>query len=247
MSVPPPVQTNTQSAPIILTIPTQNDVQSEKQHLLKLFPKNTILTLSIIQLVCGALAAITQLCLMGFTDYGVAFVSTGIWTGFFFGISGGVGLVASTRPSNASIVAFMVLSIISALFCLPLLVFAGIGYGDGRWNRYRPVNSRIVYGIQLLIGLLQGVVAIVASSFSCRAVCCGRKQYPGAVLFSSGTNADGQQFTTIPLNQVVQSVQPSSLPVDSTDFVDPENDKPPSYDNAAVNLPEDGDRYQRFE
>ena len=54
----------------------------------------------------------------------------------------------------------MVLSIISALFCLPLLVFAGIGYGDGRWNRYRPVNSRIVYGIQLLIGLLQGVVAI---------------------------------------------------------------------------------------
>merc|ERR1712241_1308729 len=203
MSVP--VQTNAQSAPIILTIPTQNDVQSEKQHLLKVFPKNTILTFSIIQLVCGALAAISQLCLMGFSDYGVAFVSSGIWTGFFFGISGGVGLIASTRPSNASIIAFMVLSIISALFCLPLLVFAGIGFGEGRWRGNRS-ESRIFYGIQLLIGLLQGVVAIVTSSFSCRAVCCGRKQYPGAVIFSSGTNPD-QQFTTIPLNQVAQSVQ----------------------------------------
>merc|ERR1712001_233061 len=134
---------------------------------------------------------------MGFTDYGVAFVSTGIWTGFFFGISGGVGLVASNRPSNATIIAFMVLSIISGLFCLPMIVLSAIGFGDQYRYRYSDGSVRSFYGLQLLIGLLQGVVAIIASSFSCRTVCCGRKQ-PGAVIFTSGTTNPGQQYTTIP-------------------------------------------------
>ena len=34
--------------------------------------------------------------------YFPAVVGTGIWTGFFFGISGGIGLVAANRPSTAS-------------------------------------------------------------------------------------------------------------------------------------------------
>jgi len=251
-----PVQNNVQPAPVILTIPNQNNTQSDKQHILKVFPKNTILTLSIIQLVCGALAAISQIVLLGISgryNY-IAGVGTGIWTGFFFAISGGVGLVASNRPSNCTVIAYMVLSIISALFSLPLIVLSGIGFGDGRRYRYGYSSGddsvyRSFYGLQLLIGLLQGVVTIIASSFSCRAVCCGRKQYPGAVIFSSGTNPD-QQYTQIPLNQIGQIVQaavPQPPPTaEATNFVEPENDKPPSYDTAAVNLPEDGNRYQRF-
>jgi len=149
-----------------------------------------------------------------------------------------------------SITAFMVLSIISALFSLPLIVLSGIGFGDGRRYRYGYSSGedsiRSFYGLQLLIALLQGVVAIIASSFSCRAVCCGRKQYPGAVIFSSGSNPD-QQYTQIPLNQIVQAAVPQPPPTaEATNFVEPENDKPPSYDTAAVNLPEDGNRYQRF-
>ena len=53
-------QINAQPAPIVLTIPTQNESQSEKQHILKVFPKKTILTFSIIQLTCAGLAAILQ-------------------------------------------------------------------------------------------------------------------------------------------------------------------------------------------
>ena len=35
------------------------------------------------------------------TEYYSAFgIGTGLWTGLFFGISGGVGLVALQRPSN---------------------------------------------------------------------------------------------------------------------------------------------------
>ena len=58
MSVPP--QNTTQPPPIVLTIPTQNDTKSEKEHILKLFPKRTILIFSIIQLVCAGLAGILQ-------------------------------------------------------------------------------------------------------------------------------------------------------------------------------------------
>ena len=101
----------------------------------------------------------------------------------------------------------MVLSIVSALFALPLIVFAGIGFGDSRRGRSRNFLSMIFYGIQLLIGLLQGVVAITTAAFSCRAVCCGRKSHPGAVIFTSGNTAGDQTFTTIPLNQIVTSAQ----------------------------------------
>jgi hypothetical protein len=208
-----PSQTNAQPqpAPIVLTIPTQNDTQSEKEHITKLFPKKYILTFSVIQLSCAALAAILQMFVIGFSDgyhYSeISHVGTGIWAGFLAGISGGLGLFASHRPSNGTIIAFMVLNIISVLFVLPLLVFAGIGFGGHRRNN---TFSIMCYGIQIVIGLLQGVVAITASAFSCRAVCC-RRQHPGAVIFSPGTNAE-QTFTTIPLNQIIQSTAQSAPP-----------------------------------
>merc|ERR1711936_192040 len=149
MSVPP--QNTTQPPPIVLTIPTQNDAKSEKEHILKLFPKRTILIFSIIQLVCAGLAGILQMCVIGidqgrYYTYFPAVVGTGIWTGFFFGISGGVGLVASNRPSHATIIAFMVLSIISGLFCLPMIVLSGIGFGDQYRYRYSDGSVRSFYG-----------------------------------------------------------------------------------------------------
>ena len=101
----------------------------------------------------------------------------------------------------------MVLSIVSALFALPLIVFAGIGFGDSRRGRSRNFLSMIFYGIQLLIGLLQGVVAITTAAFSCRVVCSRGKQNPGMVIFTSGNTAGNQTFTTIPLNQIVPSAQ----------------------------------------
>ena len=72
----------------------------------------------------------------------------------------------------------MVLSIISALFCIPLIVFAGIGFADAY------VVPRIFYAVQILIALVQLVVAIVTSAYSCRVVCCGKKLTPGQVMFS---------------------------------------------------------------
>ena len=134
-------------------------------------------------------------------------IGTGLWTGFFFAISGGVGLVAFQRPSSCTLIAYMALSIVSALFALPLIVFAGIGFGESRRSRNQNFLALIFYGIQLLIGLLQGVVAITTAAFSCRVVCSRGKQHPSMVIFTSGNTAGNQTFTTIPLNQIVPSAQ----------------------------------------
>ena len=106
------------------------------------------------------------------------------------------------------LIAYMVLSIISAILALPLLLFSGIGFGQSRESYGREQNSlsMLLFGIQLLIGLLQAVVALTTAAFSCRAVCCGCGRKPGSVNSTSGTTPADQTFTTS--NQIVPSVQP---------------------------------------
>jgi len=155
------------AAPIYLTIPQNvSDVnrQSKRDRMEKLFPKKTILTCSILQLICAGTAAITQLILFVVDPEGyssIADIGTGIWTGVLFGIAGGLGLNASQRPSHCSVIAFMVLSIIASLFAIPLIVISGIGIGTSerrsRWNDDDDSDSqydfmRILYSIQLLTG-----------------------------------------------------------------------------------------------
>ena len=168
-------------------------------------------------------------------------VGTGLWTGFFFAISGGVGFNAVQRPSSCTLIVYLVLSIVSALFAFPLIVFAGIGFD---LSRGKNVFALIFYGIQLLIGLLQGVVAITTAAFSCRAVCSRRKHHPGMVIFTSGNTAGDQTFTTIPLNQIVPTAQQHIAAATS---VETEEENPPSYNTALAKQPEDGDKYQRFD
>merc|ERR1712018_510964 len=119
----------TQAQATIITLPMSTLNESEKMRIEKLFPRKTIKTVSIIQLVCGAIAAISQLALIAATDrcyYNMSCVGTGIWTGLMFGISGGIGLVAAHRPNYCSVTAFMVLSIISSILAIPLIVFSGL-------------------------------------------------------------------------------------------------------------------------
>ena len=99
-----------------------------------------------------------------------------------------------------SIIAYMVLSIISALFCIPLIVFAGIGFADAY------VVPRIFYAVQILIALVQGVVATLTSAYSCRVVCCGKNPNHGQVLFSP-TNAPPQ----IIANPIIRPPSPHYL------------------------------------
>ena len=109
----------------------------------------------------------------------------------------------------------MVLSIVSALFALVLIVFTVL-----ITLRWMP----IIAVIQIFIGLLQGVVAITTAAFSCRAVCCGRKQHPGAVIFTSKEESVEQMGKrgALSYNQDADKVNGSVLntvePFDNNDF-----------------------------
>ena len=79
----------------------------------------------------------------------------------------------------------MVLCIISSIFTLPLIVISGIEFGTSVDRSYQ--GYAVCFALQMLIGLLQAVVAIVASGFSCRVVCSGKSQNTGRVIYSGQT------------------------------------------------------------
>ena len=79
----------------------------------------------------------------------------------------------------------MVLSIISSVYSVPWFVYTCIT--TSIYNRY--FSSSIIYGIQILISLLESIIAIMASGYSCRVFCCGNQQNPGTVLYSPGQGA----------------------------------------------------------
>ena len=124
---------------------------------------------------------------------GEAYIGTGIWTGFVFAIAGGVGLMASQRPSYSMVTAFMVLSIIASIFALILIVLSGIGMGVHRYS-YRS-SSRFLYGMELLIGLAEGIVAITTAAFCCRVTCISPHRQTNVAFTRTG-----QEFTDIPIS-----------------------------------------------
>jgi len=221
------------SAPIYLTIPQNVNSQSDKDHIEKLFPTKTMKVCSILQLICAGTAALTQVILFVVDQqrYGsTSDVGAGIWTGLFFGIAGGVGLIASQRPSHCSVIAFMVMSIISSLFAIPLIVISGIGLGTSHHALMVPLFS-----IQLLTALFQGIVAVTTAAFSCRVVCCGKRSSNGTVVFSNVVPSQSEQVA-VPLTVIAGA---TAAPTTSLNV---NNEKPPKYEEV-----EDGDQYQRFE
>jgi len=247
------------SHPVLLTIP-QNGIQTKKERISKLFPRNTVLILSVVQLVCAVLTAISQLIVIAKKPDGcgdryswrcynpIGEIGTGFWTGIFFAISGGIGFLVSQRPSHCIIIAFMVLNIVSSLFCLPLIVLAGIGLGQ----KESTIHT-ICYGIQMLIALSQAATAIVASGFSCRVVCCGKMQNPGTVIYHP-QNIQPQTLyntQTIPNTNLVSTNYPllneTPNPEAATDTsTSGFSEKPPKY-SAAVNKPQEWENFENIQ
>ena len=200
------------------TTPTQ----SEKERIEKLFPKKTMKDLSTAQLIFAGIAALAQvhttLIFKFFTENimilnllkvilianGEAYIGTGIWTGFVFAIAGGVGLMASQRPSYSMITAFMVLSIIASIFALILIVVSGIGMGSYSYRSRS--SSRFLFGMELLIGLAEGIVAITTAAFCCRVTCISPHRQNNVAFTRTG-----QEFTDIPISPLPMPMSSGAL------------------------------------
>ena len=226
---------NTAAHPVIVMAHTPAPVKQTELYG-KRFPKKFILPLSIIQLVMAVLAIITQAIGLYTDDYygpGFQIVGTGIWCGIFFALSGVFGAIASSKPSFGWIVTFMVFSIISASFSLPLLVLSSIGTVDQSYYYYfypgDPTRGYVVSAIQIVISLVQAAAAIVSAGMTCRAVCCGSKGKSRVVYYngSAGSNANNginqritmpdrqRGYITIPMSQVQAVPTPATAPLSS--------------------------------
>jgi len=240
---------NQQQQPIVITLPPNlTSSQDEKTKIEKTFPQKFMLWLSILQLTFGAIAVLSHIILFNVAadTYGIHEAGFGIWTGVVFAIAGGVGLLGANRPSNCTVVAMLVLSIISSLMTIPLLIFSGIGLGDSnRRIRWRDDDdddlpslkaSTALYSIQLFIGLAQAVAAITTSAFSCRTVCCRKRSNAGTVIFAP-INPNDSQY-------VFQINAPDANPAAVNNPTTTQDD-PPGY--SEINLNSDESKYQRFE
>ena len=103
----------------------------------------------------------------------------------------------------------------------------------------------ILFCIQLLTGLLQGVVGIITAAFSCRVVCCGRQRSNlGTVIYTNAV-PQSEQMSAVPL---ISGVATASLGATAQPTAATVDEKPPKYENLDSNPDfERGDRYQRFD
>ena len=66
--------------------------------------------------------------------------------------------------------------------------------------------GNILAGTQVMIGLIEIVVAITTSAFSCRAVCCRKRHEPGMVFYNANVPknvANEDLFTNLPTDYEV--------------------------------------------
>ena len=103
------------------------------------------------------------------------------------------------------VIAFLVLNIVSSAFTLCLIAPNTIGIVNTfvHWGHGHDMSSDqflALYWSMLILGLVQAVTAIVASGFSCRAVCCCQNsKYRGTVIFAPSTNTNDHIFFSAPV------------------------------------------------
>jgi len=203
--------------PVIIMVPTP--VQKPKIPYEQRFPKKTMLILSSIQLVMAALAIITQVVGLS-TRYPEAhYVGTGIWCGILFGLSGMFGTIASLKPSFGMIVTFMIFAIISAVFCLPLLVISSMSTawsGYGYRSRYGSDVKKAMFATQVAISLIQAIAAIASSAMTCKALCscCRPKRESGVVYYTNnGSSTEATNVTSRPIVLPQQQAGYITIPI----------------------------------
>jgi len=201
---------NSGQQPVIVVVqaPPTNKQQCDEERYQKLLPKKTIIGLSVFMVVAGVLSIIIQIAaiITGVTPSynwrrwaSVAFIGQGIWCGLFFVINGGLGIAVTKKPSKCKIIALMVFSILSAVMSYPHL------YLDATTIALSIPDLTLValYSINAIFALAAGIISIVISGYTCRAVCCP---------CGAGSTAVQQlpiQMTDLDLTKVIYTTQTS--------------------------------------
>merc|ERR1712086_609998 len=143
----------------------ENDLKIEElDRILKLFPRNIILILSILETCCAFLSVISR-------HY---FLGDGIWTGPIFVIASLIGFLSWFNPSKLRIQAFIALSMVATLLSVSLSMLS-------IWN-----NLSIVC-LQIFVGFHSGIVGLAIFAYLCRILDTDDGQQ-GIILKKDGNN-----------------------------------------------------------
>ena len=103
----------------------------------------------------------------------------------------------------------MVMSIIASFFAFILLVLnsSQLGRHNRPYSNHFHIdqdnqdntddfNTNVFCAFQVLLGLVEIIVAITTSAFSCRAVCCRKRHVPGQVMYTANPTGN-EGFTNV--------------------------------------------------
>jgi len=185
-----------------------------------------------IHLFCGAVSFFTGVCLL-INFQGAPYVSqgyngrlwfrptyverygAGIWCSVIFFLIGFLGMFSASKKSSRLIITTMVVGILAALFAVALVIFSAIGLGQAYGFHPSEYGTAIgMYSLQLVIGIVELVLAIISSSLSCKATCCrgmvDTTSQSSKVMFSPSGGLDPDQI--VHLARQIQDKPTSPLP-----------------------------------
>ncbi|XP_077985814.1 membrane-spanning 4-domains subfamily A member 8-like [Glandiceps talaboti] len=152
------------------------------------------IVIGVLAIILGSVAIIYE--------SGLYYIGTPIWCGVMMVITGLLGVLSAHYKTSETIVASMVMSIISASICGTVLLsmesisLAITSYSYCYYENCKEHKTSGMHATNVALSLIYAIIAIINSAFCCRAVCCGRSQ-PDTVVYYT------------PQNQVMPVIQPS--------------------------------------
>ena len=198
----------TKAQPIIIVV----EKSSTKVSLEKSYKPRAATVIGAIHILCGLVACVSNIALLlAVYRFHVGVFGTGIWSSVFFIISGSLSICSGKNTKSCLIISTMVMSILSAVSAGILVIFSALGLDPDNYDSYSCqfydcyVDTGIFHGIQLLVGIIEMVLAISSASISCKATCCRDKitmdtTMPYKVVYKPGSDVDHHKIISLALN-----------------------------------------------
>ena len=203
-------------------------------------------TVGKIHLFCGAVSFFTGVCLLvnfqgsphvsqGYNNNWrmsrytyVERFGSGIWCSVIFFLVGFLGMFSASKKSSRLIITTMVVGIFAAMFAVVLVIFSAIGLSQSDRFHHTEYGTAIgMYTFQLVIGIVELVLAIISFSLSCKATCCrdtvNTTSQSSKVMFSPSGGLDPDKI--VHLNRQMQEEPTSPLPPSYEDLARVEKGK----------------------
>jgi len=152
----------------------------------------------------------------------------GIWCSVIFFLVGFLGMFSANKKSSRLIITTMVVGIFAAMFAVVLVIFSAVGLGQSSSFHQTEYATAIgMYTLQLVIGIIELVLAIISSSLSCKATCCrdmvDTTSQSSKVMFSPSGGLEPDQI--VHLAKQMQDEPSSPLPPSYEDLARVEKGK----------------------